>query len=75
MSQLRMIGLILLVVGVLTFGYQGYATYKTRDKVIDAGPIQVTAEKTHTVAIPNVAGAVAIIAGLALLMAGAGKRA
>jgi hypothetical protein len=70
MDQLRTLGLVLIVLGILSFGYQGFATYKTRDKVFDAGPIQVTAEKTHKVEVPQVAGAVALIGGTVLLLAG-----
>lgn len=71
MSQLRTIALVLIVIGIFSFTYQGVATYKTRDKVIDAGPIQITAEKTHKVEIPQVTGALALICGITLLLAGA----
>ena len=74
MSELRTIGLVLIVLGILSFGYEGYATYKTRDTLIDAGPIQVTAEKTHKVEVPQVAGSVALIAGIVLLLAAAGPK-
>ena len=75
MNQARTIGLILVVVGIFSFGYQGVITYKTRDKVIDAGSVQVTAERTHKVEIPQVTGAVALIAGLVLLLGGAKRTA
>ena len=38
------------------------------------GPIQITADKTHTVSIPPIVGAVALVAGLVLLVSG-GKKA
>jgi UDP-N-acetylmuramyl pentapeptide phosphotransferase/UDP-N-acetylglucosamine-1-phosphate transferase len=70
MNQLRTVGLALIVLGIVSFCYQGILTYKTRDKVIDAGPIQVTAEKTHKIEIPQVAGSVALIGRMVLLLAG-----
>ena len=37
------------------------------------GPIQITADKTHTVSIPPIVGAVALVAGLVLLVTGGRK--
>jgi hypothetical protein len=65
-----MLGAVLLIVlGVAAFAYQGI-TYTTREKVVDMGPIQVTADKTKTIPLPPIVGAVAIIGGLALLILG-----
>jgi hypothetical protein len=38
----------------------GGFTYTTREKVVDIGPIHATRDKTHNVAVPPVAGAVAL---------------
>jgi hypothetical protein len=73
MNQLRIIGLILILVGILSFSYQGFITYRTREKVIDAGPVQVTADKTHKIRVPDVAGAIALIGGVSVLIASAKK--
>jgi hypothetical protein len=64
----RPLGVILLVIGIVLFSYAGVVTYRTRDKVIDAGPIQVTADKTHTAYFPPIVGAVCVIGGIALLV-------
>ena len=61
------VGIVLLVVGILLFSYAGVVTYRTRDKVIDAGPIQVTADKTHKAYFPPVVGAVCLVGGIILL--------
>ncbi|HET9319435.1 MAG TPA: hypothetical protein VFO27_06660 [Bryobacteraceae bacterium] len=65
-------GIILIVVGILAFAYQGF-TYTTREKVVDIGPVHVTAEKTKTLPIPPIVGTVAVVGGLVLLVAGRGK--
>ena len=66
---MKAIGILLIIVGVLVVGYQGF-TYVTRDKVIDLGPVQVTKEKHKTVYLPPVLGAVALAAGIVLLVSG-----
>lgn len=74
MSSNRMIAIILIVLGILSFSYEGIITYRTRDKIIDAGPIQVTADNTHKIRVPEVVGAVALVGGVILLV-GSLKRA
>jgi hypothetical protein len=74
MNQSRSLGVALLIIGILLFSYAGIVTYRTRDKVIDAGPIQVTADKTHKVYFPPVVGTVCVIGGVVLLVTSA-KRA
>ena len=69
MSQTRMTGLALIVAGILSFSYEGLITFKTRDKVFDAGPVQVTTEKTHKIRLPQLAGAVCLIGGMILIVA------
>jgi hypothetical protein len=59
-------GVILIVIGIIALAYQGI-TYTTRDKVIDIGPIQLTAEKTKTLPLPPIVGSVALIGGIVLL--------
>ncbi len=67
------VGILLIVLGIVAFAYQGF-TYTTMEKAIDLGPIQVTAEKTHTFPLPPIVGVVAIAGGIMLLAVG-GKRA
>jgi hypothetical protein len=60
------LGIILIVVGIVAFGYQGI-TYTSREKVIDMGPIQVTADKTKTIPLPPAVGGIALAGGIILL--------
>lgn len=59
-------GILLIILGVVAFAYQGF-TYTTTEKAIDLGPIQVTAEKEHTFPLPPVVGGIAIVGGIFLL--------
>jgi len=62
------LGIILIVLGALSFAYQGI-TYTTHKKVLDIGPIQATAEKHKTIPLPPILGGVALLAGLVLVFA------
>ncbi len=69
MKPFVLLGIILLVVGALVFAYQG-VTYTTREKVIDVGPLHVTAEREKTIPLPPLIGALALGSGLVLLVLG-----
>ncbi len=66
------LAIILIVLGVLVFAYQGI-TYTTDEKVIDIGSLEVTAEKTRTLPLPPIVGGLALAAGIALLVVGRKK--
>jgi hypothetical protein len=59
----------LIVFGVIAFTYQGI-TYTTQKKVFDFGPIQATKQEHKTIPLPPVLGAIAMIGGAVLLLAG-----
>ena len=65
----KTLGMILIVLGLLGLAWGGF-TYTTREKVVDIGPIHATREKTHNLPVPPIAGAVALIGGVILLVAG-----
>ena len=69
MKSNSLIGIILIVVGIIAFAYQGI-TYTTREKVVDLGPIQVTADKTKTLPLPPIVGGIALVGGIVLLVMG-----
>lgn len=72
MKSYSLIGIILIVVAVAAFAYQGIS-YTTREKVIDLGPLQVTADKTRTLPLSPIVGGIALIGGIALLVMGQKK--
>ena len=65
----KTLGMILIVIGLVGLAWGGF-TYTTREKVVDIGPIDVTHDKKHTVPLPPIVGAVALVGGIALLAAG-----
>lgn len=69
MKTNTLIAIILIAVGVIAFAYQGI-TYTTREKVIDLGPLQVTADKTKTLPLPPIVGAIALVGGIVILVMG-----
>ena len=69
MKTYTLTGIILIVIGIVALAYQGI-TYTTREKVVDIGPIQMTAEKTKTLPLPPLVGGVALVGGIVLLLMG-----
>ena len=72
MKTYTLTGIILIVIGIVAFAYQGI-TYTTREKVVDIGPIQMTAEKTKTLPLPPILGGIALVGGIVLLVIGSKK--
>jgi len=64
---MKLVGIVLIVLGVLALVYQGIQ-YTTRDKLIDIGPLKVTATEKKNIPLPPIVGGVAIIAGIALIL-------
>ena len=63
------IAILLIALGIVAFAYQGI-TYTSREKVVDLGPLQLTAEKTRTIPLPPIVGAIALVGGIVLLVMG-----
>ena len=69
MKPISILGIILIVIGVIALAYGGFS-YTKREKVIDAGPLQVSAEKEKTVPLPPILGGLCLVGGIVLLVAG-----
>ena len=63
------VGLLLIVAGIAGLAL-GRISYTTEEKVLEVGPLVATAEREHTIAIPDIAGFAAIAAGVVLVLAG-----
>ncbi|MDO8730863.1 MAG: DUF3185 domain-containing protein [Candidatus Omnitrophota bacterium] len=61
-----LLGMILLVVGMMALSYEGLR-YASREKVVDLGSVQVTAETTKKIPLSPVFGVIALVGGIALL--------
>ena len=69
---MKLIGVVLIVLGIVALAYGGI-TYTKREKVLDIGPIEATAERQKTIPLPPVLGGLALVGGVALLIAGSRK--
>jgi hypothetical protein len=72
MKTNTIIAIVLIAVGIVAFAYQGI-TYTSKEKVVDLGPVQVTAEKTRTFPLPPIVGGIALVGGIVLLLMGSKK--
>ena len=63
----KTLGIILIALGLFGLAWGGF-TYTTRETVVDIGPIHATRDKTHSIPLPPIAGAVAVIGGIILLV-------
>lgn len=69
MKGLMILGVIL-ILGGLAGLVLGHISYTTQEKVVDLGPITATADREHTVKIPDVAAVAALAAGAFLVFVG-----
>ena len=67
MSGIRIVGVILIVIGIVAFAWGG-VFWTDRDTVVDAGPLQVQTEETEGFALPPILGAIALVGGIVLLL-------
>ena len=72
MKTITLLGIALIVLGLAALAYQGF-TYTTRETVIDIGPIKATADREKTIPLPPILGIVAVVGGVALMIAGSRK--
>jgi len=67
MTATRIAGFVLIVLGLVGVLWGGISW--TRDKtVVDVGPIKATTETRETIPIPPLAGGIALVAGVVLLV-------
>ncbi len=62
----KTIGILLIIVGAIMVIWTGF-TYTKKEKIIDAGPIHLSADRQKTVNWPPYLGGVLIIGGIAVV--------
>jgi hypothetical protein len=62
-------GIVIVILGLVMTLYTGF-TYVTKDKVVDLGPVQVTADKHHDVDWQPYVGIGVMLVGGAMLVSG-----
>lgn len=63
----RTIGFLCIIIGAALLVWTGF-TYTKKEKIIDAGPFQVSADRQKTVNWPPYAGGVVMLAGVIILL-------
>lgn len=72
MKPAGIVGILLIVIGIVALVWGGF-TYTKREKVLDFGPIQATAERQKTVPFPPILGGICLVGGIFLVFAGGRK--
>ena len=75
MKPIAIIGIVLIVLGILAFGYQGVWWVTTQEQVVKIGPVEVQREKSTPIPLAPILGGVGVVLGLAFLLAGSRERA
>lgn len=68
MKSARLVGLLLIVLGIGALAYQGIS-YKSQEKILDIGSLEATVETTKTIPLPPILGVIAVIAGVSVVVA------
>ncbi len=68
-----LVGIVLIILGVIGLAMGGFS-FTHKDKVVDLGPIEATADKKESVAIPPILGVAAIVGGVLLVAATSRRR-
>mgnify|MGYP003579081251 CR=1 FL=1 len=72
MRGMKLLGVILLVAGLAGLAWPVISYTKT-EKVVDLGPIEVTAEREKHVPVPPIVGGLAAVAGLVIIVTSSRK--
>ena len=59
-------GIVLAIIGLLMIIFTGF-NFKTKEKIIDAGPIEINKENSHHIDWPPILGAALLIGGVAII--------
>lgn len=73
MKTATVAGVVLIILGVLSFAYQGIR-YTTRKKVVDLGPIQASTVEHKSIPLPPVFGVLLLVGGIVLVVVGSKSR-
>ena len=71
-APLMLIGIALIALGLTALVYQGIS-YTTREKVVDLGPLKITAQREKTIPLPPILGGLALAGGIVLVVLAARK--
>jgi len=67
LTAMKIVGVVLVVLGIAGLAYGGFS-WTRRDTIVDAGPIEITADKTDRFPLPPLAGGLLLVAGVVLIL-------
>lgn len=70
---MKILSIILIIAGIFMLFGNSFS-FTTKEKVIDAGPIQISADKKREVQWPSYAGGVVLAAGVIMLVVAQKKK-
>ena len=67
MTPRRIVGLVLVIIGLISLLWGGISW--TREKtIVDIGPIEARSQERETIPLPPIVGGIALVAGAVLLV-------
>jgi uncharacterized membrane protein len=63
----RTVGIILVIIGAVMLIWTGF-TYTKKEKVVDAGPIEISADRQKSVNWPPYLGGVLLVGGIVIIL-------
>jgi hypothetical protein len=72
MTPLRIVGIILIIVGIIGFAWGGLG-WTTEKKDAQLGPLEISHKESHGIAFPPVASGICLVGGIVLVLVGGGK--
>jgi hypothetical protein len=69
MKPMIIVGIALILLGILALSYNRIS-YTAKEKIIDIGPLEATAEKEKSIPLPPLLGGLVLVAGVGLVAAG-----
>jgi hypothetical protein len=73
MKPATIIGIVLILLGIVGFVTGGFS-FTHQDKVVDAGPLEISRDKKQTVPISPILSTIALVAGAGLVAVGVKAR-
>ncbi len=70
---MRIVGIILIAIGLLTLALP-YLTFTKREKVFDIGPVEAVAEKKERIPVSPIIGGIVLVAGAGIVIASIAKK-
>lgn len=68
MKPLMLTGIAFILLGLLGLSYNRIS-YTSKEKILDIGPIEATAEKEKSIPLPPLLGGLVLVAGIGLVAA------